>query len=85
MLFWRAKQGHAVDLLITKSSRPVLGIETKYKKRLEKSDYLSIKKIQEEHPNLPIWIVANVTNPYEEAGVLILPWKYFLEKKLGEI
>lgn len=85
LYFWRTTLGHEVDLLVTQGHKPILGIEIKLKERLEKKDFTGIIKLKEDYPNLPTWMISNVSDPYEENGVIIMPWRYFLEKKIFEL
>lgn len=85
LYFWRTTGGHEVDLLVTKSHKPILGIEIKLKEQLNKKDFSGILKLKEDYPHLPTWIVANVSAPYENEGIEILPWRYFLEKKIFDV
>ncbi len=85
LYFWRTTQGHEVDLLITRSHIPQLAIEFKYKSSLSKDDFMGINKLHEDYPELPTWIVTNVTSPYLQENILILPWKEFLLEYLYKI
>jgi predicted AAA+ superfamily ATPase len=85
LFFWRTKEGNEVDLLITKGQKPVLGIEIKYKEKISKSDFAGINKLKEDYPQLTTWVISNVSAPYEENETLVLPWEYFLSKKIIEI
>ncbi len=85
LYFWRTTQGHEVDLLVTKGHSPILGIEIKFKQKIEKKDFSGINKLKEDYPHLPTWIISNTTSPYEENGTFIFPWQYFLEKKIDAI
>lgn len=85
LFFWRTKEGHEVDLLITKGTKPLLAIEIKYKTKIQKSDFSGINKLKEDYPNLTTWLISNVSSPYEENGTLIIPWEYFLSKMMSDI
>ncbi len=61
LFFWRTSHGAEVDLVIEYSGKIICAIECKYKKNITRSDLSGIKAFLQTNKNIPVYVVAPVT------------------------
>lgn len=84
--YWRTSAGNEVDLILSKNNKPTAAIEIKAKKKIAGKDLSGLQSFRDEFPETPFFIlVCEVDAPYTENGVLVMPWKYFLEKQIPNV
>jgi predicted AAA+ superfamily ATPase len=81
--YWKTKAGVEVDLLVSKSRKPIAAIEIKWTSKPTIAHFSGLKSILEEHPNINGVLVCNVMAPekHEIRGRIIevLPYSDFMK------
>ncbi len=84
--FWRTQAGNEVDLILSKKSNPLISIEIKAMKKIGNKELNGLKSFSEEYPNCQHLIcVCEELTPRISNNCQILPWRYFLDKKLPQL
>ncbi len=77
--FWCTNHGAEVDLLIEKHGKIQAAIEIKSSATIKSAHFSGLRAFQEEYPQVPLFILAPVTEPYAENAVSILNLDTLLE------
>lgn len=86
LYFWRTQAGNEVDLILAKAGRPKVAIEIKAMKKVGKKELSGLLSFAEEFPECDQLIcVCEESTPRVSHKVQILPWSYFLQKKLPRL
>jgi len=80
MYFWRTNHGAEVDLLIEKHGKLKGAFEIKSTAHVKNSHLSGLRSFQEEHPEVPCFVISQVPCPYELKKIVILPWSHYLKK-----
>lgn len=79
LYFWRTNHGAEVDLLIEKHGKFVGAFEIKYSTRITGSHLSGLRAFRDEHPDVPLHVIARVDQPYRIDNVHIMPWINYLD------
>jgi predicted AAA+ superfamily ATPase len=80
LFFWRTNTGAEVDLLLEKHGKLLGAYEIKSVKRISGADLSGLRAFREEHPRVPLAIICDTAEPYDLAGVRVLPWNIYLQE-----
>jgi len=85
--YWKTKGGNEVDLLVSRSGKPISAIEIKLTTRPNSRDFSGLKSILEEYPGLNAYLVCNApvreTLEFRDQKIHVLPYRDFLEKSMS--
>jgi predicted AAA+ superfamily ATPase len=85
IFYWRTNTGGEVDLLIEKHGKLLAAIEIKSTQNVSGRDFAGLKSFQTDYPKTPLYVVADVSGPYQQDGVNIIPWRNYLKEMLEKI
>jgi len=85
IFFWRTSNGAEVDLLFVRHDKILGAVEIKSSSNIATAHLSGLRAFRQEHPNVPLFLVSTAPNAYTLDGVLILPWRQFLEKHLDNL
>ena len=71
--FWRTKHGAEVDLLISRGPKLLCAIECKFKRQPSSSDLSGLRSFNENHTEIPCFIVAPVDQSFRLSFARVLP------------
>lgn len=77
--YWRSTSQFEVDFILLDK----IAIEVKAKTKLGRDDFNGLRALREEKKLKSYVVVSLVERPYLEDGILVLPWKDFLERLYG--
>jgi len=80
LFYWRTNTGAEVDLLIEKGGTLSAAFEIKAKKQISGADFSGLKSFKEDNPDTDCFLVCEVSEPFQERGIHILPWRNYLER-----
>lgn len=81
--YWRTQAGSEVDLILSRGGNPFAAIEMKNRKKIVRKDFSGLLSFSEEYPRVKnLFCVSDVSAPYKEGAIQVLPWEYFLKSKL---
>lgn len=84
--FWRTQAGNEVDLIMAKGNSPKVAIEIKAMKKVGKKELSGLLSFSEDHPECTTLIcVCDEPVPRISGKVQILPWSFFLQKRLRQL
>lgn len=78
--FWRTNHGAEVDLIIEKHGRILGAFEIKAAQHISGAHLSGLRSFRVEHPEVPLYIISLVDNPYRMDDVWVLPWETFLHE-----
>ena len=81
--FWRTNHGAEVDLLIEKHGNLIGAFEIKSTTQVTGSHLSGLRSFRQEHPRVPLHVIARVEHAYRLNEVLVLPWKEYLQNLRG--
>jgi len=79
LFFWRTNHGAEVDLLIERHGRLQAAIEIKSTAHVAGKHLSGLRSLAKDHPQLPLYVVSCVDNPYRIGKVEVLPWRRYLQ------
>lgn len=79
LYFWRTNHGAEVDLLIEKYGKFMGAFEIKSNTRITGSHLSGLRAFRDEHPDVPLYVIARVGQPYRIDNVHIMPWTDYLD------
>jgi len=83
--YWRDKDGHEVDIIVSRSSaKPLLAIEIKSSSQPLAEDLTSMKLFAAEYPGVPLYCFCTTPRAFTLGSVTVLPWLEGLQL-LGEL
>lgn len=83
--YWRDKDGHEVDIIVSRSSaKPLLAIEIKSSSQPLAEDLTSLKLFAAEYPGVPLYCFCTTPRAFTLGPVTVLPWLEGLQL-LGEL
>lgn len=85
MFYWRTNTGNEVDLLLEKHGKIEAAVEFKSTRAVSGRDLSGLRSFQADYPKTPLFLVADVDEPYQLESVRVLPWRHYLTDLLGEI
>lgn len=80
IFFWRTNHGAEVDLLIEKQGEITAAFEVKSTANVSGAHLSGLRAFREEHPEVPCFVISDVSDAYELDQIKILPWKDYLEQ-----
>lgn len=81
LTFWRSLSQLEVDFVVQRGGRPLVAIEVKATRQVERRDLRGLRALREDFPDLPCVVVANEPLPRRtEDDVDILPVEVFLDR-----
>ncbi|MEW6185143.1 MAG: ATP-binding protein [Thermodesulfobacteriota bacterium] len=83
LYFWRTNHGAEVDLLIEKHGRIIGAYEIKSTTQVSGSHLSGLRSFRQDHPEVPLHVVALVEHRYRLDEVQVLPWKEYLVELKG--
>jgi uncharacterized protein len=83
LYFWRTNHGAEVDLIIEKYGNPIAAFEIKSTSHVSGSHLSGLRAFREDHPDVPLHVIAQVDHPFRLDEVLLMPWKTYLQS-LGD-
>lgn len=78
--YWRTKQGHEVDLVMSQKNVPdhtPVAIEIKTTQKPHSSDFEGLSKFQEKYPKAKTYLICQCEKPQNFEGHLALNWSEF--------
>ncbi len=78
IFFWRTKDGQEVDLLIENRGKLIAALEIKSSTKVTKEYLSALNSFNQDHPNIPRYVVARVPQAYDLDGITVLPWQRYL-------
>lgn len=80
MFFWRTNNGAEVDLIFERHKSLIGAFEIKSGSEISGADLSGIRSFQEDHPETPCFVIANIDEPYKLGSVMLLPWRTYLAR-----
>ena len=77
--FWRTSHGAEVDIIIEQGREVKMALECKFKKNLSPADLSGIHAFQQEYPDVPCYVVADIEVPLQMRNIKALPVQQALE------
>jgi len=71
--FWRTNHGAEVDLIIENYGKPIAAFEIKSTSHVSGSHLSGLRAFWEDHPDVPLHVIAQVDHPFRLDEVLVLP------------
>lgn len=78
--FWRTSHGAEVDLIVEKHGRILGAFEIKAARHISGAHLSGLRSFRAEHPEVPLYVISFVDNPYRMNDVLVLPWQTFFQE-----
>ncbi len=78
LFYWRTNSGAEVDLLIEKHGVIRAAVEIKASRNVGGGDLSGLRAFHDDQPKVPLYVVAEVEEPYQIDKVRVLPWKMYL-------
>ncbi len=74
--YWRDKDGHEVDVIISRSSaKPLMAIEIKSSSQPTAEDLTSMALFAAEYPGVPLYCLCTTPRAFTLGAITVLPWR----------
>lgn len=84
LFYWRTKDGSEVDLLVERHGEIRMAVEIKAKRRIVGADLTGLRSFAREHSEVPLFVAAEVPEPFRLESVEVLPYRLFLERFIDD-
>ncbi|OGJ89511.1 MAG: hypothetical protein A2487_06385 [Candidatus Raymondbacteria bacterium RifOxyC12_full_50_8] len=79
LFYWRTRSGSEVDLLIVKHGTIQAAIEIKSGTSVAQPDCRGLRDFGQNNPDVPLFLVGAIGQPFFLGNVQVLPWERYLE------
>ncbi|MBI2967844.1 MAG: ATP-binding protein [Bacteroidetes bacterium] len=80
IFYWRTNAGAEVDMVFEHAGKLVAGCEIKSGKNITTAHTTGLRSLSDDHPEIPLFIVCDATEPFFIGKVEVLPWKRYFER-----